>query len=225
MKTCSRLGLATVLALGCPALYADGPRFEISYPKQMSAGPLDGRVMLVIASNDKPEPRFQISFTYESAQAFGVDVDQLGPETAAVIDVSALGYPKDSLSHVPAGDYYVQGFLEYLPDVPSGQRTHREAAAGQGRGAALAGAEPGNLYSKPGRCIWNPGRTRAFAYRGPKKVRRIPPSRGTTEQLGEACQDAERSTQQILGKQSIWAPSSAARWMGRASRCALPGDR
>ena len=155
MKTCSRLGLAAVLALGCSALYADGPRFEISYPKQMSAGPLDGRIMLVIASNDKPEPRFQIKFTYESAQAFGVDVDQLGPDTAAVIDTSALGYPKESLSHVPAGDYSVQAVFNIYETfhLANGKTVKLPPDRGEGQHWQ---SKPGNLYSKVEKIHFDP---------------------------------------------------------------------
>src|SRR5580693_10759725 len=87
-------------------------RFEISFPKEMSATPLDGHVLLVISNNDDKEPRFQISFmTPDSQQVFGVDVDGLAPGTAAVIDAATLGYPAESLNDIPAGDYWVQGVL------------------------------------------------------------------------------------------------------------------
>ena len=39
-----------------------GERFEISFPKEMSAGPLDGHVLMLISNNGDQEPRFQISF-------------------------------------------------------------------------------------------------------------------------------------------------------------------
>src|ERR1017187_7127706 len=71
-------------------------RFEISFPKEASAAPLDGHVMLVISTQEKPEPRFQISFTRQSQQAFGVDVDGLAPGAAAVVDSTTLGCRADS---------------------------------------------------------------------------------------------------------------------------------
>src|SRR5450759_3053657 len=100
------LGLALV-AWPCFA----AARFEISFPKERSATPLDGRVMLVISAKEQPEPRFQVSFTVQTQQAFGVDVDGLAPGAAAVVDATTLGYPRDSLKDIPAGDYYVQGIL------------------------------------------------------------------------------------------------------------------
>lgn len=50
--------------LAWPSLAAE--RFEISFPKEASAAPLDGHVMLVISTKEKPDPRFQISFTAQS---------------------------------------------------------------------------------------------------------------------------------------------------------------
>src|ERR1039458_4847215 len=70
-------------------------RFEISFPKEASAAPLDGDVMLPTSARAKPEPRFQLSFTRQSQQAFGVDVDGFAPGAAAVVDSTTLGYPRD----------------------------------------------------------------------------------------------------------------------------------
>ena len=67
--------LLTLAVLAGPLAAAE--RFEISFPKEMSAAPLDGRMMLAISTKDKPEPRFQIGYGVESQQAFGVDVDCL----------------------------------------------------------------------------------------------------------------------------------------------------
>ena len=82
-----------------PAAKPASPRFEISFPKDVNAAPLDGHVLLLISNNDEREPRFEISFdTTTSQQAFGVDVDGLAPGMPAVIDASTLGYPAESLS-------------------------------------------------------------------------------------------------------------------------------
>jgi len=75
-----------------PALKSVGPRFEISFPKEMSPAPLDGHVLLLLSNNNEKEPRFQISFmTADSQQVFGVDVDALAPGMPAVVDPSTLG--------------------------------------------------------------------------------------------------------------------------------------
>src|SRR5579863_5314068 len=110
---CLALLLAVAQAASSkPAVKPSSPRFEVSFPKDLSATPLDGHILLLISNNDEKEPRFQISFmTPESQQVFGVDVDALAPGFPAVIDASTLGYPAESLNEVPAGDYWLQAVL------------------------------------------------------------------------------------------------------------------
>jgi hypothetical protein len=53
------------------AAQSSGVRFEISFPKEASATPLDGHVLLLISTNDNDEPRFQIAEEFtQSQQAF-----------------------------------------------------------------------------------------------------------------------------------------------------------
>ena len=84
-------------------------RFEISFPELAHAGPVTGRVYVMIARKDDPEPRLQIGRT--GAPFFGHDVDRLAPGQAAVIDATDLGSPIETLRDLPPGDYYVQGFV------------------------------------------------------------------------------------------------------------------
>jgi len=127
---------------------AAAPRFEISFPKSMSAGALDGRVLLLISTSEKPEPRFQINFTVGSQQAFGVDVEGLAPGSAAIVDASTLGYPRESLKDIPAGDYYVQGLINIYETwhPASGHSVKLPPDKGEGQHWQ---EKPGNLYSKP----------------------------------------------------------------------------
>jgi hypothetical protein len=131
-----------------PAAKPVPQRFEISFPKQMSATPLDGHVLLVISNNDDKEPRFQISFmTPDSQQVFGVDVDGLAPGTAAVIDAATLGYPAESLNDIPAGDYWVQGVLNIYETFHLGDGRILKLPPDKGEGQHWQ-VKPGNLYSK-----------------------------------------------------------------------------
>jgi len=140
------LTFLTFAALALPCLAAQ--RFEISFPKEMSASPLDGHVLLLISTSEKPEPRFQISFTAESQQAFGVDVEQLAPGAAAIVDSSTLGYPRESLNDIPAGDYYVQGLINIYETfhLANGHTVKLPPDKGEGQHWQ---EKPGNLYSKP----------------------------------------------------------------------------
>ncbi|MGC9950671.1 MAG: alpha/beta hydrolase-fold protein [Bryobacteraceae bacterium] len=122
-------------------------RFEISFPKEASAAPLDGRVMLVISTKEQREPRFQLSFTASTQQAFGVDVEALAPGAMAVIDGTTLGYPRESLQDIPAGDYYVQAVLNIYEtfQLASGHTVKLPPDKGEGQHWQR---KPGNLYSK-----------------------------------------------------------------------------
>jgi hypothetical protein len=140
--------LLTVLVLTAavrPGVAAE--RFEISFPKEASPKPLDGHVMLVIATSEKPEPRFRLGFTAQSQQAFGVDVEALDPGATAVVDSTTLGYPRDSLKDIPAGDYYVQGVLNIYEtfQLANGHTVKLPPDKGEGQHWQ---SKPGNLYSK-----------------------------------------------------------------------------
>lgn len=159
-------------------LYADaaektspGPRFEISFPREMSSTPLDGHVLLLISTNDKEEPRFQIRFTPDTQQVFGVDVDALAPGTPAIFDPSTLGYPRESLKDLPAGDYYVQGLLNIYETfhLSNGHTVKLPPDKGEGQHWQ---SKPGNLYSKPQKIHFDPTSGEVFRI---SLTERIPP--------------------------------------------------
>ncbi len=99
---------ASPAALG-QAQAAPHLRFEISFPIAARSQPVTGRVYVMISRRSQPEPRFQIGRT--GVPLFGRDVESLAPGTPAIIDASDLGSPVPSLNEIPAGDYYVQGFV------------------------------------------------------------------------------------------------------------------
>lgn len=150
IRTCGYPIILTALAAirAVSAAPTNGPHFEISFPAQMSGAPLDGRVLLLISANSDKEPRFQMAFGPESQQAFGVDVDALAPGAAAEVDSSVLGYPLESLSLLPAGDYYVQAVLNVYETfhLANGHTVKLPPDRGEGQ---KWNKKPGNLYSKP----------------------------------------------------------------------------
>ncbi len=146
---------AVVAALAAVAIGADpaereaqGIRFALSFPRERSAEPLDGRMLLMLSVDSSTEPRFQISDGYNTQLIFGIDVEGLTPGAEAIIDASVLGFPVKSLASLPAGRYWVQGLLNRYetfhradghvvklpPDKGEGQQWNRK---------------PGNLYSRP----------------------------------------------------------------------------
>src|SRR3989442_518154 len=125
-----------------------GLRFELSFPKEASASPLDGRVSLLISKDGSDEPRFQIRFTAETQQIFGLDVNGLAPGAPAVVDRATLGYPLDSIEQIPAGDYYVQGLLNIYDTFHLAAGKVLKLPMDRGEGQQW-NRKPGNLFSKP----------------------------------------------------------------------------
>lgn len=125
-----------------------GPRFTISFPESASKEPLDGRLLLLISTDDSKEPRLQISEDLSTQQVFGVDIDGLKPNQAATIDSTALGYPVRSLSQVPAGEYWVQALLHRYETFRRKDGHTVKLPMDRGEGQQWSRA-PGNLYSTP----------------------------------------------------------------------------
>ena len=107
-KPISLVVIALFLTLISAKVFAE-TRFEISYDKTVSQGPLTGRVMLMISRTQSPEPRMQIG--PNATPMFGIDAEGLRPGQAAVIDQTTFGHPVESLSQLPAGEYFVQAML------------------------------------------------------------------------------------------------------------------
>src|SRR5436305_9143220 len=89
-----------VLLASMAADPSQGPRFAISFGRDLGEAPVDGRLLLLISTDPSEEPRFQITDSPKSQLAFGVDVEGMTPGSEVVVDASAFGYPLDSLRQV-----------------------------------------------------------------------------------------------------------------------------
>lgn len=141
--------LLGLLSAGVHAQPNAGPTtFSVSFPNTQSRAALDGRILLILAKTNKPEPRSQVSDAVETAQLFGLDVNGLQPGQAAVVDASAFGYPKRSLKDLAPGDYYVQAVLHKYETFKrsDGHTVKLPMDRGEGQNWRTA---PGNLFSKP----------------------------------------------------------------------------
>ena len=150
---------AACLSIACePAARvpeATAMRFDITFSETQSAGPLDGRLLLMLSTDDSEEPRFQISDGVNTQQIFGVDVEGLAPGTAASIDASALGYPINSLAALPAGSYIVQALLHRYETFHRADGKTVKLPMDRGEGQRWNRA-PGNLYSTAKRIAVDP---------------------------------------------------------------------
>src|SRR5580693_8011773 len=116
IKLLPRLALA---ALATSLCFGADTRFEISSPVSAMPGGITGRVYVMIAHITSPntpapnaperEPRLDIGRL--GVPFFGRDVEKLGAGQTAIVDASDLGSPVRSLSDIPPGEYWVQGFI------------------------------------------------------------------------------------------------------------------
>jgi hypothetical protein len=130
------------------AASGSGSKFEIAFPRERSAQPLDGRLLLLLSTDPSEEPRMQINISPNTQMVFGIDVDGLAPDSIAVVDAEAYGYPVRSLRDVKPGEYYMQAVLHRYETFhrSDGHTIKLPMDRGEGQHWNLA---PGNLYSKP----------------------------------------------------------------------------
>jgi hypothetical protein len=163
--------------LSGPAASA-GLHVAISYPATAGSTALDGRMLLLLSTDDKQEPRFQIGDNDRTQQVFGADIEGLQPGKEAVFDSSVLGYPVASLAKVPAGEYWVQGLLHVYETLrrSDGHVVKLPMDRGEGQQWMLA---PGNLYSAPVRMRIDPAADTVVRVSLDKKIPPLPDSQDT----------------------------------------------
>jgi hypothetical protein len=150
----------TLLLLLPVALTAQS--FSITFPREISAQPLDGRLLLCLSTDPSDEPRNQIDDSPRTQLVFGLTVDGWQPGKPAIVDASALGYPVSSLKDVPAGEYYVQAMLNKYETFHRGDGNTVKLHMDQGEGQHW-NISPSNLYSKPVKVTVKPGASISIA--------------------------------------------------------------
>jgi len=143
--------LMALLGAGLPISASAETTFAVTLPQSTPGGPITGRLIVVAARTDTPEPRLQVSIT--GAPAFAIDVEALRPGAVATVGASADSFPVD-LSALPAGDYHVQATLvRYtLANRSDGHRIWVPITDRRVFSTMIAG----NLYSRPVRVHIDP---------------------------------------------------------------------
>jgi len=137
-------------------LAATAQSFTVSFPKEVSARPLDGRILLCLSTDPSDEPRNQINDSPETQIVFGLTVDGWEPGQPATIDASAWGYPIRSLKDVPPGEYFVQAVLNKYETFHRSDGKVVKLHMDQGEGQHW-NSSPGNLYSKAEKIVIKSG--------------------------------------------------------------------
>jgi hypothetical protein len=132
-----------------------GPRFDVRFTAELGQEPLDGRLLVMLSTDDSKEPRFLINDGLKTQQVFGSDVLGLKPGEAATVDAADPGYPLVSLKDVRAGTYTVQALLHRYETFRRGDGHVVKLPMDRGEGQQWNKA-PGNLYSTPRKVTFDP---------------------------------------------------------------------
>ena len=205
-KMCFFVGVLAVfmIVFSCQTSQ-EGPvcklQFGVSFPEEQSAEPLDGRVLLILSTDESREPRFQISDGLDTQLIFGIDVDGLSPGENALIDEGVLGYPINSLSNIPAGEYWVQGLLHIYETFHRADGHVVKLPMDRGEGQHWNRA-PGNFFSTPQKVYIDPTKDQMVAVSLDQKIPPIAdPPRNKIHQTRE---NPEQAPHRILGPAHVF---------------------
>ena len=135
------------LALSVSAA-ASSITFKITLPASQPQ-PITGRLFVIIARANDPEPRLQVGSWRSRTEMLAIDVQDLQPGQAATVDALTLGYPFKSVRELPAGDYYVQGLLNVYTRLQRSDGNTIWAHMDQWEGQQF-NKSPGNLFTDAG---------------------------------------------------------------------------
>jgi hypothetical protein len=129
--------------------------FRVTIKDQLHTENFDGRLLLLFSNNNDSEPRFQVSDALNTQVVFGKNVDHWTKGTTQTMAEEAYGFPKERLSQLPAGDYYVQVVLHKYETfhLKNGKTVKLPMDRGEGQHWNLA---PGNIYSTPIKIHYDP---------------------------------------------------------------------
>ncbi len=144
------VGAATSSCTREPKALATSTRFVVTFAPSLEPKAIDGRLLVMVAKQESPEPRFRVTDNDDTAQIFGIDVDGWKPGVPAVIDSTARGYPLRSLADLPPGDYTVQALVHRYETFARGDGHTVKLPPDRGEGQQWNLA-PGNLLSAPRR--------------------------------------------------------------------------
>jgi hypothetical protein len=128
-------------------------KFEIRVPAAVRGEPLTGRVYAIISRDSTREPRMQVGRV--GAPMFARDVERLAPGAPATVDGTDLGTPVFDMADIPAGDYWVQPFVNVYSEFKRADGhtlwMHDDQWEGQNWSRS-----PGNLYGTPQKVHFDP---------------------------------------------------------------------
>ncbi|MBY5952054.1 hypothetical protein KUV23_13780 [Algoriphagus marincola] len=127
---------------------------SVSIASELQEDVKDGRLLLIFSTNHDAEPRFGISDNVRTNQVFGMDFENYQSGESIDLDTESFGYPIESLSEIPEGEYTVQAFIQKHETFVRSDGHTVKLPMDQGEGRQWARA-PKNIYSTPIKIYWN----------------------------------------------------------------------
>lgn len=136
-----------------------GPRIKVSYSSSLSPQPLTGRLILILARKDSPEPRLTIS-PY-GPPIFGLDVENWPAGVPAIVDKKTLGYPVENIEELPNGEYFLQAILNVYTQCQRADGHTIWVHLDRSFGSPFYNS-PGNFYTEVKKIFFDPRRDDVF---------------------------------------------------------------
>ena len=144
------LGFLIVVVMACTSCQPTAPSFsiDVSFSEEISSETYDGRLLLLLSTDDGQEPRFQISDNVTTQLVYGKNVEAFSFGEKVSFDGSEFGYPIESLMDIKPGEYWVQALLHTYEtfELSTGHTVKLPMDNGEGQ---QWNRSPGNLYSTP----------------------------------------------------------------------------
>jgi hypothetical protein len=132
---------------------APGPRLEVTFTPAARSAAVTGRVYVAISRTNDRSPIDQTGPT--GVPLFALNVESLVPGQAAAVGPEAAGYPIASLRDLPAGDYWMEPFINVYTRFARADGhvvwLHMDQWEGQDWKRS-----PGNLFGQPVQIHFDP---------------------------------------------------------------------
>ncbi len=178
-----RLGLAVVIALllspipGLAANQAANPVFVVSFAPSARSQAVTGQMYVAVSRvNDRQPPIRQAGPT--GSPLFSVGIDQLEPGSEVRFGPLTEGHPVAFLKDLPAGEYWVQPFVNVYTRFPRADGHTVWLHMDQWEGQSWR-TSPGNLFGDPVKVRVDPGATAPIRLVADKVIPPITPPADT----------------------------------------------
>ena len=149
MNICIRLTTSLFLFLIFASCTSSNElQFEVTYESSLASSAFDGRLLVLISSSDRSEPRFQINDNDDTGIIIGKDVSNWASETPELVGGNQAIYPLENLKELKAGRYYIQALLHKYDTFELANGHSVQLPMDQGEGQHW-NTSPKNIYSTP----------------------------------------------------------------------------